>query len=109
MVFRLLAVLAEFERDLIAERTSGAMQHKRTKHEYTGGVVPYGWRLSGDGVRLVAHRAEQRIIRAARELQAAGLSLRAIGARLAAEGLLPRSGGRWHAKTVRDLLSAQAA
>lgn len=36
MVFRMLAVLAEFERDLISERTAGAMRHKRARGEYTG-------------------------------------------------------------------------
>lgn len=29
MVFRMLAVLAEFERDQISERTTTAMQHKK--------------------------------------------------------------------------------
>jgi site-specific DNA recombinase len=109
MVFRMLAVLAEFERDIIAERTATAMQHKRSRGEYTGGTVPYGWRLGSDGVRLVAHAAEQRIIRAAHTARAAGLSLRTIGAQLDAEGLLPRSGKRWHAKKIRDLLAARAA
>lgn len=109
MVFRMLAVLAEFERDQISERTKTAMQHKRTRHEYTGGLAPYGWRLAGDGVILEANLVEQAIIREAHELHGAGLSLRQIGARLEADYLLPRSGGRWHAKTVRDLLTARAA
>ena len=45
MVFRMLAVLAEFERDLISERTAAAMRHKRGRREYTGGSPPYGWRV----------------------------------------------------------------
>lgn len=109
MVFRMLAVLAEFERDLIAERTSTAMQHKRSRREYTGGKAPYGWTLDGDGVRLTPHAREQAAIQHARTLKAARLSLRAIGARLERDGLRPRSGGRWHAKTVADLLAAPVA
>lgn len=108
MVFRMLAVLAEFERDQISERTRTAMQHKRSRGEYTGGTVPYGWTLAADGANLEAHAGEQAVIRHARELKAAGVSLRAVGARLEAEGLLPRS-GRWHAKTIRDLLNARVA
>lgn len=104
MVFRMLAVLAEFERDLIAERTTTAMQYKRARREYTGGVVPYGWRVAEDGTALEAHAVEQAIMREGHELRAAGLSLRAVGTRLEASGLLPRSGRRWHAKTVGDLL-----
>lgn len=109
MVFRMLAVLAEFERDIISERTATAMQYKRQRREYTGGLVPYGWRVGEGGVTLEAHDLEQATIRDAHALQAAGCSLRTIGARLTAHGLLPRSGGRWHAKTVSDLLRAQQA
>jgi DNA invertase Pin-like site-specific DNA recombinase len=109
MVFRMLAVLSEFERDIISERTAAAMQHKRAQHEYTGGLVLYGWQLAGDGATLTPNYLEQATIRDAHELKTAGLSLRAIGARLEAEGLLPRSGGRWHAKTVSNLLAAPRA
>jgi site-specific DNA recombinase len=109
MVFRMLAVLAEFERDQISERTKTAMQHKRARREYTGGVLPYGWRIAHDGVTLTPDALEQTAIRDAHDLKAAGLSLRAIGARLEAKGLPPRSGRRWHAKTVRDLLMAPLA
>src|SRR3954465_833281 len=41
MVFRMLAVLAEFERDLISERTRGAVALKRSRSERIG-QVPYG-------------------------------------------------------------------
>jgi recombinase len=56
---------------------------------------------------VAPHPDEQAIIREALELKAAGLSLRTIGARLAAGGLLPRQGSAWHPKTVRDLLQAE--
>jgi site-specific DNA recombinase len=109
MVFRMLAVLAEFERDIIAERTATAMRYKRSCGEYTGGVEPYGWRLAADGRNLEVNEQEQCIMAIASDLKAAGLSLRKIGERLAEEGLLPRCGGQWHAKTVRALLMARAA
>lgn len=109
MVFRMLAVLAEFERDQISERTATAMQHKKSRGEYTGGAAPYGWRVADDGVNLLPHAGEQTIMQAARELRGAGLSLRKIGERLQGEGLLPRSGGRWHACTVNDLLAGRLA
>lgn len=109
MVFRMPAVLADFERDLISERTSTAMQHKRSRGEYTGGLEPYGWRRPTNGDQLEPHPAEQEIVRKASSLREAGLSLRPIGGRLEADGRFPRSGGHWHARTVRDLLEARAA
>jgi site-specific DNA recombinase len=45
MVFRMLAVLAEFERDLVSERTAAALAHKRRNGERVGDI-PYGWRLA---------------------------------------------------------------
>lgn len=104
MVFRMLAVLAEFERDQIAERTSVAMQHKAAAGEFCGGAAPYGWRVARDGVSLEAVEAEQAVITMANELRGAGLSLRKVGERLAERGVLPRSGGAWHPQTVKALL-----
>ncbi|MBL8251978.1 MAG: recombinase family protein, partial [Candidatus Competibacter sp.] len=44
MVFRMMAVLAEFERDQISERTASAMQFKKAKGERFGSV-PCGYFL----------------------------------------------------------------
>jgi DNA invertase Pin-like site-specific DNA recombinase len=109
MLFRVLAVLSEFERDLIAERTSTALRIKRLRGEYTGGDCPYGWRLGRDGITLEPVRREQVLIATARELRASGLSLRAVGRRLMERSMPPRHGGSWHAKTVRGLLTARGA
>lgn len=102
----IMAGAAEMERNLIRERTSSAMAYKRAHREYTGGRVPYGWSLATDGVHLEACPAEQAVIREARELRAAGLSLRKIGAELALRGLLPRTGSAWGATSVDVLLDA---
>ena len=45
MVFRMLAVLAEFERDLISERTRAAMATKRANGQRVG-AVPFGCDLA---------------------------------------------------------------
>ncbi len=89
--------------------TRDAMAHKRARGEYTGGRLPYGWSLAGDGVSLVPNEAERAIVAEGRRLRGAGLSLRAVGAELEALGLLPRSGGRWHAETVKAALGANVA
>lgn len=108
MVFRMLAVLAEFERDQISERTTAAMQHKKARREYTGGETPYGWRVAADGVSLEADDAEQGVLRAATALRAGGASLRQIGHQLAAGGMRQRNGRAWHPQNVKVLLAAVA-
>jgi DNA invertase Pin-like site-specific DNA recombinase len=109
MVFRMLAVLAEFERDQISERTTAAMQHKKARREYTGGEAPYGWRVAADGVSLQAHAREQRVIRRAAQLRARGASLRQIGRHLTAGGMLQRNGRVWHPQSIRMVLGAVAS
>mgnify|MGYP002631810710 CR=1 FL=1 len=109
LVLNVLASVSQWEREAIGERTSVALQHKRSRGEYTGGRAPYGWSVSAHGCTLEANPAEQRILAIAKPLRESGMSLRKVGESLAAEGLLPRSGGCWHAKTVRDLLKARAA
>ena len=104
MVFRMLAVLSEFERDLTSERTRGALAHKRAKGERVT-RAEYGFDVAPDGVRLVRNEREQAGIARMRVLRAEGLSLRAVGERLTAEGFTPKSGGAWHAKVVRDVLA----
>lgn len=104
MIFRLLAVLAEFERDLTAERTVGALAHKRRRRERTSLSAPYGWRI-GDGAALVPEPSEAPVVDAVRELAARGIGPRGICRDLAARGLVPRSGGSWHPETVRRIVA----
>jgi site-specific DNA recombinase len=104
MVFRMLAVLAEFERDQISERTATAMQFKKTKGERVG-AIPYGYDLGADEVKLVANPAEQDVIRQAQELHAGGLSLRKIAAELDRRGLYARNGQAFQATQIMRMVA----
>jgi site-specific DNA recombinase len=106
MVFRMLAVLAEFERDLVGERTSAALAHKKSKGEVYG-PTPYGFRAI-DG-KLVEIPDERKAIAAIERMRARGLPYRDIAAKLNADGIGGKRGGRWHASTVRYLINRQAA
>lgn len=104
MVFRMLAVLAEFERDQISERTATAMQFKRAKGERVG-AIPYGYGLADDGVNLVENHTEQSVITQARELHASGLSLRKIANALDKRGLYARNGSRFQATQIQRMVT----
>ena len=91
MVFRLLAVMNEFERDQISERTKSALQHKKAKGERVGSVA-YGYRLDSDGVTLIEDEDEQLVIAAVHGYRDAGVSLRTIVTRLDEQGYRSRSG-----------------
>ena len=106
MVFRMLAVLAEFERDQIGERTRAALAHKRSKREKTGGDVPFGFDCV-DG-QLMPNRAEQKVIALVYELHGKGYSLRAIGRELRAIGARTKRGGsKWNPQTVKQIMTCK--
>lgn len=86
----LLGVIAQWEREIIAERTKDALTHLRA----TGGGTP---RVEGPAL--------ERILELAREK----LSNAAIAARLTAEGIPTRKGGTWAKETVRKVLARAAA
>ena len=104
LMFQLIAAFGEFERNLTAERTSAALQHKKAKGERTGSI-PYGFKLAMDKVKLLKDKAEQAMIALCKELKEQGLSLRKIAAKLAEQGFKPR-GKAWYAKTVSNILVA---
>ena len=105
MVFRLLAVMNEFERDQISERTSTALQFKKAKGEKTGGGIPYGYVLASDGVNLLLDDFEQDVIRQAKELHGNGLSLRKIAAELQRRGFNARNGTMFQAPQVQRMVA----
>ena len=104
MVFRMLAVLAEFERDQISERTASAMQHKKGKQELVG-AIPYGFDLAADGVNLIPNAIEQDVIQQARDLHTGGMSLRKIAAELHRRGLNARNGALFQATQIQRMVA----
>lgn len=107
LLYRMLAILAEFERDIIAERTRTALSHKRSKSERIG-QIPYGRRLSEDGLTLVVDEAERKAVAAARRLRSEGWSLRDIAAELTRSGVPTKKGGaRWVHTSVAEILNRE--
>lgn len=110
MVFRMLAVLTEFERDQVSERTRAAMAHLRSSRRRFSRYPPYGWDLDSDGELLVPNRIEQAAIRKMRKLRDKGLSFRAIADRLDALGISTKTGrAGWSPKVVRATLRRKPA
>jgi site-specific DNA recombinase len=109
MIFRMLAVLAEFERDLVSERTTAALAHKAARGERVG-ALPFGWTLAADGATLTPDEAEQAAIRDMQALRADGWTYRTIAAELTRRGVLTKKGrATWTHQSVQSILARAAA
>ena len=100
-------MFAQYEALQIASRTRAALAVKKSRGERVG-QVPFGYRLGEDGVHLVEHDSEQRVIELVQALRADGLSLRAITARLN-DDAVPARGKKWHTTTVARMVARTAA
>ena len=93
MVAQVMMVLAEWEREMIGERTKSALAIARSRGTKLG--RPRG--VDKDTLRLI------------RVLRGAGKSYAAIAAALVAEDIPTAQGGQWQAATVRKLYERETA
>ncbi len=106
MVFRMLAVLAEFERDLVSERTVAALAHMRSQGKRIS-RTPFGYDLAPDGTTLVENFAEQAVIKDILTMRARGLSFPKIARSLTERGIPTKRGNggtQWNQATINGLV-----
>ncbi|WTW20764.1 recombinase family protein [Streptomyces sp. NBC_00019] len=112
---------AEDEREKIRDRTQGGLQEKAEEGGYTGGTVPFGWRIQDRGKkgesRLVldvyeedgAAKGEAMTLRRARYLLVhEGRNWTQAAIVLNSEGLLTRSGAPWSRENLRARVMSRA-
>jgi len=106
--YTMLAALAELERQQISERTRVALQYKRQAGFKTGGTVPFGFEVDGEG-RLILHADEQEALQMIRNLRAEGYTYRAIATALE-QAEIPTKQGRtkWHPQTISRIQQSAA-
>lgn len=102
MVMNILATLAQWERDVISERTREAMQFMKRGLKLVG-AVPFGFDLVQG--QLVPNGAEMGTARAIIGLRSRGKSYQGIAEQLNAKGVAAKGGGRWYPKTVRGVVT----
>jgi site-specific DNA recombinase len=106
MVVNMLGVVAQWEREAIAERTASSLAHKRQKGAVYGST-PFGYTRNGS--KLLPSAKEQAALREAVQMDRSGASFREIGAMLTARGVHPKRAMKWHASSVRAMLRSRIA
>ncbi len=109
MMVQLLGVFAEFERSSIVERTIAGMERKAARGEWTGGSVPYGYRLDPERRFLVPEPAEAPVVpqvfrRYAERLEGSS----ALATWLTGRGLRTRAGKPFNNHAVLSILRNRA-
>jgi len=103
MMFKFLAVLAEFESELLAERVKSSFALKKERKEYLGGLRPFGFSIdrNGDKAKTRRNSEEQAAIRQILTLREGGATYRDIARELEAEGVQTSTGLKsWKATQV---------
>jgi hypothetical protein len=83
--------------------TRAGLARRKAANQFIG-AVHYGSRLAFDGVTLEADAGEQATIARARDLHAAGLSLRKVATALEAEGRKARNGKAFYATQIARMV-----
>ena len=106
LCLNMMASISQWEREVIGERTSAALQHLKAQGQHVG-APGLGFEMV-DGQKVENPEELGTLARIA-ELHAEGLVLREIATCLTVEGHKTKRGGAWHAKTVARALKAQGA
>lgn len=113
---RMIASLAELERETIGKRTKDAMAYLKTAGMPVGNA-PYGWKSQQSNRRLpmanklplIEDPAEQAILKEVRRQRAEGASLREIAEWLNLGGYKTRRGGPWRFQYIARMLRESGA
>ena len=96
-----MATFAQYERRLIAQRTSDALKELRSQGRAYG-PTPFGYQR--DGTRLMEHDDEQRVVERMLRLRRSGKSYDKIAKVLNAAGIPAKRSGVWYAASVRSVM-----
>ena len=103
MLITMLAGFAEFERNMIAERTTAALNYKKA-HGEVYNHVPFGFQAQ-DG-NLVPDATEQAVIARMATLREQGTSYNEIANTLNADRVPTKQGGIWRSQTIKNIVQA---
>ena len=111
LTVRLMAVIAQEEREMISARTKAALAAAKARGKklggYRGGPVVDA-SLGGEAVKAAADAFAARVAPTINRLRQAGLSLAAVAGKLAEMGVMTARGGIWTPQAVKNVLTRVA-
>lgn len=105
LCLNVLMSVAQWERETIGERTSTALQYKKSQGQHIGSV-PYGYEAIDKTLAVV--ESEAAAIALIKDMKEQGLKLQAIADELNAQNIPTKRGGKWYATSVKNVLERAA-
>lgn len=103
-MLKIILVFAELERQLTSERVTAVMLSRAEQGLWNGATVPIGFVWSDEEQYPVIDNEEAAVVRYIYDLYEKLLSTNEVAFRLNEENVKTKRGGKWLAKTVRDVL-----
>jgi len=102
MIINMMGVISQWEREQTAERTVEALSYKRNNGKVYG-PIPFGYDRNGDN--LVENAYEQELIAWMLERREDSWGWKRIANGLNSKDIPSKQGGKWHANTVRGVVT----
>ena len=106
MMFQMLAVLAEFERNLVGERTATVLQNKKANSQVYTNQTPYGFKAVNG--RLEQVKQEVKVVTEIQQARAKGQTLQSIADSLNSRNIPTKTNKQWQPSTIHLLLQRTA-
>jgi len=103
MILSILTTVSQWEREVISERTKAVLAYKKSKGERVGNI-PFGYKLTSDGVHLEYNPHEQKIIRAISNWRDDGKTLGGIAKSLSLWGYVTRRGKPFSTSAIHRIM-----
>ncbi|MFC1713667.1 recombinase family protein [Candidatus Poribacteria bacterium] len=103
LVLHILASVAQWEREIICERTKETTEYLRSERRKFS-PLPLGYEAGEDG-RLIENENELAVVKKIKVLRKRGASYQKIADRLNDAGIPTKKNGQWYKATVRNVVN----
>lgn len=105
MFLQMIGSFAEFERELIYQRTKSGRISTAKNEKFAGGELPYGYEVADD--KVIKHETQALIVKRIYKEYLEGNSMYKIAKRLNAEGISPKRSTKWTTQGIKNMLVNQ--
>lgn len=106
LFFQMIGSFAEFEREVIKERTVAGKKEKAKQGRFAGGTAPYGY-VAIDK-ELVIDEQQAEVVRLVFRMRGEGKTLQVIADELNRMQVPTKRGGKWSRTHIKDMLDRES-